>query len=66
MFRRVLHLKLRIPNSSHAKDQTLDVLCEFQSLERLELIDCRDFQAASIFEQVAAMKNLKHVKFWFR
>ncbi len=63
---RVRHLRLRIPNSSHAKDQTLDVLREFQSLERIELFDARDFQAPLIFEQVAAVKNLKHVKFWFR
>ena len=62
---RIRHLRLRIPNSSHAKDQTLDVLREFQSLERLELFDARDFQAPLIFEQIAATKNLKQVKFEF-
>ena len=63
---RIRHLSLRIPNSSHAKDKTLEVLREFQSLETLELWDARDFQAAAIFEQVAAVKSLKQVKFLFR
>lgn len=63
---RIRHLKLRISNSLRAKDQTLDVLREFRSLERLELFDDRSSQAASIFEQVAAVKSLKQVKFSFR
>ena len=62
---RLRHLTLRIPNSSHAKDEALDVLREFQSLETLALLDARDFPAAAIFEQVATMKNLKRVKFEF-
>ena len=64
--RRIRHLTLRIPNSSHVKDESLDVLRELQSLETLELLDARDFQASSIFEQIAAIKNLKQVKFSFR
>ncbi len=62
---RIRHLTLRLPNSSHVKDETLDVLRDFQSLETLELLDCRDFQAPSIFDQVAAIKNLKQVNFSF-
>ncbi|MCH8044487.1 MAG: hypothetical protein IID44_12280 [Planctomycetes bacterium] len=62
----IRHLRLRIPNSLHAKSEALEVLREFQSLERLELFDDREFQAAAIFEQVAAMKSLKQVKFSFR
>ena len=63
---RIRHLTLRLPNSSHVKDKTLDVLRKFQSLETLELFDNRDFPAPSIFEQVVATKTLKQVKFTFR
>lgn len=62
---RIRHLRLHLPNSAHVKDETLDVLREFQSLETLELIDARDWEAPSIFEQVAAMRNLKQAKFSF-
>jgi hypothetical protein len=61
----IRHLTLRIPNSSHAKDETLEVLRDFQSLETLELVDARDWKAASVFEQVAGMKKLKQVKLSF-
>lgn len=59
---RIRHLTLRIPNSSHVKDEALDVLREFQSLESLELDDDRDWEASSVFEQVAAMKSLQQLK----
>lgn len=35
-------------------------------MESLELLDCRDFPAPRIFEQVAAMNNLKEVRFSFK
>ncbi len=62
---RIRHLTLRIPNSSHVKDEALEVLREFQSLEMLQLDDDRDWEAPSIFEQVAAMKNLQQLKMSF-
>jgi len=61
----VQHLKLRIPNSSPFKDDVLDVLRNCDSMESLDLADARDWKATKIFEQVAAMKNLKKVKLSF-
>ena len=61
----IRHLALRLPNSRHVKEQTLDVLRDFQLLESLELRDARDWQAPLIFEHVATMKNLKRVRFEF-
>ncbi|MDA1051037.1 MAG: hypothetical protein O3C40_11240, partial [Planctomycetota bacterium] len=62
---RLRHLTLRLPNSSHSKDDALDVLRKFETLETLELIDARDWEPPSVFEQVAALKNLKQVTFSF-
>jgi len=61
----IRHLTLYIPNSNHVKDQELDVLREFKSLETLKLTDARDWKAPSVFEQVAGIKGLTEVKLSF-
>lgn len=61
----ISYLKLRIPNSSRFQDNVLEVLRQFDSVETLELADARDYPSMKIFEQVAAMKNLKQVKLRF-
>jgi len=61
----IRHLKLRIPNSTEFKNDGLHLLREFKSLETLELVDARGWESSSVYEQVAAVKTLKHVKLSF-
>lgn len=62
----IRHLKLRIPNSSEFKDDGLEVLREFKSLESLELVDARAaWGGSSLHEQIAAVMTLKRVKLSF-
>lgn len=66
--RQIRHLSLFVGDTIHtynAGDEALDVLREFQSLESLEVTDGRDMTPTTLFEQVAAMKNLKQLKFTF-
>ncbi|MFP6881825.1 MAG: hypothetical protein VCA34_12795 [Roseibacillus sp.] len=58
-------LKLGMPNSKQITKSHLDLLKEIKSLERLELIDQRDFMSPEVFEQVAAIKGLRHLTMSF-
>ena len=61
----VKHLKLILPNSSHVKNEHLEVLREFTHLENFTLNDSRDFGGDAILEQTMAMPKLKKVAFGF-
>jgi hypothetical protein len=61
----ISHLRLHLPNSSHIKNEHLEVLREFKHLESFDLEDDRDFGGDDILEQTMAMPKLKQVKLEF-
>ena len=60
------HLTLRIPNSSHVREENLEVLREFRSLTSLTLRDCRDWKEPTVFDHVGTLGGLQHLVLEFR